>query len=200
MRIGTHTVRFALRGGERIADLRMLIRPSVMGIIVYRYEHTYDEATQAGRFLRVSSRLNRNGHLVEVRAQAVDGAVLLDGTEGPVRLPGDAAPLSWWEMRRLGRRLPLFGTATGHAMDLAWHTRRAPAGGSRIRLQRGGGPRRSPSTRQPAGSACRRAGTMAATWSTNRHDRRGAARGAGRPVLARPRHRCATSTRRATRC
>ncbi len=127
--VGTHTVRFETRGAMRIATSELLIRPSVMGIVVYRYDHLYEEITEAGRFRRVTSRLNRNGRIVEVRGEAVAGAVLLDGTEGPERLPAEAAPLSWWEPRRLGGRMPLFGTTTGHALSLAWQTRRAAAGG-----------------------------------------------------------------------
>lgn len=127
--VGTHTVRFETRGAIRTATSELLIRPSVMGIVVYRYEHRYEETTEAGRFRRVTSRLNRNGRIVEVRGEAVAGAVLLDGTEGPQRLPAEAAPLSWWEMRRLGGRVPLFGTTTGHALSLTWETRRAAAGG-----------------------------------------------------------------------
>ena len=127
--VGTHTVRFATRGAERVATSELVIAPKVFGIVVYRYEHRYEEVTEAGRFRRVASRLNRNGRIVEVRGEATAGAVLLDGTEGPQRLPADAAPLSWWEMRRLGGRIPLFGTTTGRAMALAWETRRAAAGG-----------------------------------------------------------------------
>jgi hypothetical protein len=127
--VGTHTVRFTTRGAQRVAISELLIRPAVMGIVVYRYEHTYREVTEAGRFRSVTSRLNRNGRIIEVRGEATPDAVLLEGTEGPERLPPDAAPLSWWEMRRLGGRLPLFGTTTGHALDLAWQTRRAAAGG-----------------------------------------------------------------------
>jgi hypothetical protein len=127
--VGTHRVRFASRGAERVAASELLIRPSVMGIVVYRYEHVYEEVTVAGRFRRVASRLNRNGRIVEVRGEAVAGAVLLDGTEGPQRLPADAVPLSWWEMGRLGGPLPLFGTTTGRALALRWQTRRGSAGG-----------------------------------------------------------------------
>lgn len=127
--VGTHTVRFATRGAERVATSDLVIAPKVFGIVVYRYEHRYEEITEAGRFRRVASRLNRNGRVVEVRGEATAGAVLLDGTEGPQRLPVDAAPLSWWEMRRLGGRIALFGTTTGRAMALAWETRRAAAGG-----------------------------------------------------------------------
>lgn len=121
--VGTHRVRFAMRGSERVATSELLIRPSVMGIVVYRYEHLYEEATLDGRFRRVTSRLNRNGRIVEVRGEAVAGAVLLDGTEGAQRLPADAAPLSWWEAARMGGRVPLFGTTTGRALNLQWQGR-----------------------------------------------------------------------------
>jgi hypothetical protein len=126
--VGTHTVRFARRGDERIATSELVIAPRILGIVVYRYEHRYEEVTQAGHFRRVASRLNRNGRIVEVRGEAVPGAVLLDGTEGPQRLPAEAAPLSWWEMRRMGGAVPLFGTTTGRALALAWQLRRGADG------------------------------------------------------------------------
>jgi len=111
--VGTHTVRFAARGRERVATSEFLVAPRVMGIVVYRFEHRYEEVTEAGRFRRVTSRLNRNGRIVEVRGEAVAGAVLLDGTEGPQRLPADAAPLSWWDRDRLG-------TTTGRLLTVTW--------------------------------------------------------------------------------
>lgn len=128
--VGTHGVRFAQRGSETVAASDLVITPRVMGVVVYRYEHRYEEVTLGERFRRVTSRLNRNGRIVEVRGEAVPGAVLLDGTEGAQRLPADAAPLSWWLMPRLGGRVPLFGTTTGRAMALAWQSRRLPGGGS----------------------------------------------------------------------
>lgn len=128
--VGTHVVRFAQRGSERIATSDLAIVPKVLGVVVYRYEHRYEEVTRDGRFLRVASRLNRNGRIVEVRGESVPGAVVLDGTEGPQRLPADAAPLSWWEMRRMGGAVPLFGTTTGRALTLAWEPRRTAGGPS----------------------------------------------------------------------
>jgi hypothetical protein len=127
--VGTHVVRFAARGSERVATSELAIVPKVMGVVVYRYEHRYEEVTREGRFLRVASRLNRNGRIVEVRGEATPGAVLLEGTEGPQRLAPDAAPLSWWEMRRMGGAVPLFGTTTGRALALSWESRRGAAGG-----------------------------------------------------------------------
>ena len=128
--VGTHSVRFVQRGAERIATSELVIAPAVLGIVVYRYEHRYEEVTAGGRFVRVTSRLNRNGRIVEVRGQAVAGAVVLDGTEGPQRLPADAVPLSWWERGRMGGRVPLFGTTTGRAMELGWTAQATPGGGA----------------------------------------------------------------------
>jgi hypothetical protein len=127
--VGTHVVRFAQRGAERIATSDLTITPRVMGIVVYRYEHRYEEATIDDRFRRVSSRLNRNGRIVEVRGEVSGNAVLLEGTEGPQRLPAEAAPLSWWVMPRLTGRVPLFGTTIGRALALTWQSRRLPGGG-----------------------------------------------------------------------
>ena len=128
--VGTHLVRFAQRGSERVATSDLVITPWVLGVVVYRYEHRYEEVTLGERFRRVTSRLNRNGRIVEVSGEAVPGAVLLDGTEGSQRLPANAAPLSWWLMPRMGGRIPLFGTTTGRAMALTWQSRRLPGGGS----------------------------------------------------------------------
>jgi hypothetical protein len=127
--VGTHAVRFASRGAEHVATSELLIAPRVMGVVVYRYEHRYEEVTLGERFRRVTSRLNRNGRIVEVRAEATPAAVQLEGTEGAARLPPDAAPLSWWQLHRLGGRVPLFGTTTGRALALSWQSRRPPEGG-----------------------------------------------------------------------
>ncbi|MBR0655843.1 DUF6134 family protein [Plastoroseomonas arctica] len=121
--VGTHTVHFAQAGRERVATSEFLVVPRVLGIVVYRFEHRYEEVTEGGRFRRVTSRLNRNGRIVEVRGEAVAGAVLLDGTEGPQRLPAEAAPLSWWEPQRLGR-VPIFGTTTGKLLAITWEVGR----------------------------------------------------------------------------
>lgn len=128
--VGTHLVRFTQRGSERVATSDLVITPWVLGVVVYRYEHRYEEVSLGERFRRVTSRLNRNGRIVEVSGEAVPGAVLLDGTEGSQRLPANAAPLSWWLMPRMGGRIPLFGTTTGRAMALTWQSRRLPGGGS----------------------------------------------------------------------
>ncbi|HYF09238.1 MAG TPA: DUF6134 family protein [Acetobacteraceae bacterium] len=133
--VGRHEVRFARRGAVLAATSELRIAAGFLGVVLYRYEHRYEEVTEGGRFLRVSSRLNRNGRIVEVRAEAVPGAVLVDGTEGAQRLPADAAPLSWWERGRMGGRVPLFGTTTGQVLALRWEARPIPGTGAEYACQ-----------------------------------------------------------------
>jgi len=127
--IGTHVVRIAARGAERVAESDVSVVPKVMGIVVYRFEHRYAEVTQEGRFRSVRSHLNRNGTVVDIEAQAQGDAVALRGPEGASRLPADAAPLSWWEPARLGGAVPIFGTTTGRLMELRWQRVGKPDGG-----------------------------------------------------------------------
>jgi hypothetical protein len=132
--IGTHTVAVERRGPETIAVSDVAVAPRVLGVVVYRYEHRYAEVTSQGRFLRVESRLNRNGRVVEVRAEARPDAVMVEGPGGTVRMPPDAAPLSWWEPQRFGHA-PLFGTSTGQEMRVAFARMRLPnGGGERVRV------------------------------------------------------------------
>lgn len=129
--IGTHTVTLERRGAEVVATSDVSVAPKVLGVVVYRYEHRYAEATRDGRFLRVSSRLNRNGRVVEVEAEAGPDAVTVRGPSGVVRMPPNAAPLSWWEPQRFGR-VPLFGTSTGQEMRVTFERARLADGGERV--------------------------------------------------------------------
>jgi len=131
--IGTQSVTFTQHGAERVAFAEMLVVPSVMGVVVYRFEHRYTEVTRGGNFVSVRSRLNRNGRITEVEADATPHGVALRGPEGALQLPANAAPLSWWEPQRFGGATPVFGTTTGRLMDLRWAREALPGGGVRWR-------------------------------------------------------------------
>lgn len=131
--IGTHDVTFTRRGDDVTALSEIVITPRVMGVVVHRYEHRYTELTRGGRFVQVRSHLNRNGRIVEVEADATADGVMLRGPEGALRMPRNAAPLSWWEPQRFGGTTPLFGTTTGKPMELRWTREALPAGGTRWR-------------------------------------------------------------------
>jgi hypothetical protein len=133
--IGTHTVSFTRRGEQVVALSDVSITPSFLGVVVYRFEHRYTEVTRGGRLVSVASRLNRDGTIVEVEARATPGGVLLRGPQGELRLPPDAAPLSWWEPQRFGGAVPLFGTTTGRPIELRWGREALPGGGIRWRTE-----------------------------------------------------------------
>lgn len=126
--IGTHDVTFQREGDALTVLSEVVVVPRVLGVVVYRYEHRYTEITRGGRFVSVRSRLNRNGTLVEVEADAVPGGVAIRGPDGPQRLAADAAPLSWWQPGRFGGAVPIFGSTTGKLMELRWTREIRPAG------------------------------------------------------------------------
>lgn len=132
--IGSHEISFSRRGEDLLALSEVMVTPRVLGIVVYRFEHRYTEVTRGGRFLSVASRLNRNGRMVEVEAEATPRGVAIRGSEGERLLPPDAAPLSWWEPRRFGGAVPIFGTTTGKLMELRWTREAIAGGGTRWRL------------------------------------------------------------------
>lgn len=126
--IGTHSVVLRREGDTLTAVSEVLVTPRVLGVVVYRFEHRYTEVTRGNRFVSVRSRLNRNGTVIDVEAEAGPGAVTVRGPGGTLRLPAEAAPLSWWQPQRFGGAVPIFGTTTGRPMELRW-TREARAGG-----------------------------------------------------------------------
>jgi hypothetical protein len=131
--IGTHDVTFTQQGARRSALSEVSVAPRVLGVVVYRFEHRYTEVTEGGRFVSVRSRHNRNGRVTEVSAEAGAGGVVVRGPEGELRLPANAAPLSWWEPQRFGGAVPIFGTSTGKPMELGWAREPRAGGGVRWR-------------------------------------------------------------------
>ena len=67
-----------------------------------------------------------------MEARADGNAVLVRGPEGTLRLPAEAAPLTWWNPARFNR--PLFDNSTGKPMRVQWT--RAPLPGGRHALDR----------------------------------------------------------------
>ncbi len=129
-RIGTHRVSFSQRGEELVAESDLSIVPRVMGVVVYRFEHRMTEVTRRGRFVSAQSRHNRNGRIVEAVAEARPDHVLMRHTGGELRMPANAAPLSWWEPARFGA-MQLFGMTEPKLLELRV-AREAQAGGVRV--------------------------------------------------------------------
>ena len=127
--IGTHRVAFAAAEGGLTARIEVDIVVRLVGIVVFRLTHRFAETWSQGRLLLVTSRRDRNGTVAEMTARAAGGAILVEGPEGPQRLPADAAPLTWWDPARFAG--PLFDNATGKPLRLALSHGALPGGGVR---------------------------------------------------------------------
>ena len=125
--IGTHRVGFAKSDGLLTARTEVDIAVRLLGVTVFRFSHRFEEAWAGDRLVGASSRLDRNGHVTEMRATAAEDAILVQGSAGRFRLPAAAAPLSWWDSRRLAG--PLFANDTGKPVELRWSHSALPGGG-----------------------------------------------------------------------
>ena len=126
--IGTHQVLFSLADGVLTARTEVDIVVKRLGITFFRFSHRFEEDWADGRLRRATSRLDRNGHVVEMTARAEAGAILVRGPDGLGRLPAEAAPLSWWDSARLAG--PLFANDTGQPLALRWSHQALPGGGT----------------------------------------------------------------------
>lgn len=127
-RIGTHRVSIAASGEGLTARTEVDIAVTLLGVTVFRFTHRFEEVWSGDSLTSASSRLDRNGSVTEMRAVAAQGAILVQGSAGRFRLAAEAAPLSWWDSRRLDR--PLFANDTGKPVALRWSREARPDGGT----------------------------------------------------------------------
>jgi hypothetical protein len=125
--IGTHRVVFAETAAGLTVRTEVDIAVTLLGVTVFRFTHRFEEAWAGDRLASASSRLDRNGSVTEMRATATGDAILVQGSAGRFRLAAEAAPLSWWDSRRLDR--PLFANDTGKPLALHWTRSALPGGG-----------------------------------------------------------------------
>jgi hypothetical protein len=136
--VGRHTVRFREEGGLLEARSEVRIEVKLMGFTVYRYLHETVEAWRDGRLVGLSSRLDKNGTPAFCEARSAAGALVLRGPGGEVRMPPQAAPLTWWRQATLRPGVPLFDPRKAIAVDP--ELRLTPvAGGTRVVLVGGEG-------------------------------------------------------------
>jgi hypothetical protein len=136
--VGTHRVRFREEAGALMARSEVRIQVRLMGITVYRYAHDMEEAWRADRLVALASRLDRNGTARQCEARAEGAALLLRGSGGEARLPGQAMPLNWWRMATLAPGATLFDPREGRVIEPRLE-RAAVAGGTRVTVIGGEG-------------------------------------------------------------
>lgn len=133
--IGTHGVTFSEANGELTARTDVDITVRLLGVTVFRFNHRFTEVWTGDRLRLATSRHDRNGTVTEMVARAAEGAILVQGPQGPQRLPAEAAPLSWWNPRLFTR--PLFDTETGELLRRRWMRIPLPDGAVRWRATEG---------------------------------------------------------------
>lgn len=136
--VGTHIVRFRDEGVVLVAESEVRISVRLAGFTVFRYAHDTAEHWQGPRLLALTSRLERNGTTSLSEARATGDSLALRGAAGEVRLPGNAAPLTWWRVATLAPGVPLFDPRRGEAVMPALQ-RSAVAGGTLVKLIGGEG-------------------------------------------------------------
>lgn len=132
--IGTHQLTFTEPGGATLtAQSEVEIAVRLAGITVFRFSHRFQESWSERRLRSANSRQDRNGRITEMTARAEGNAIIVQGPDGTVRLPPEAAPLSWWDVARIESGRPLFANDTGRALRLSWTRTSQPDGGRRWR-------------------------------------------------------------------
>jgi hypothetical protein len=106
--VGTHSVTLAPDGA---IQSRLDLEVKLLSFTVFRYLHENAERWQGDRLVGFASRSLRDGRETRVTLQAGPGGLTGQGPDGPLSLPAEAAPLTWWQPDRLQR--PLFEVATG---------------------------------------------------------------------------------------
>ncbi|MBU8537905.1 DUF6134 family protein [Falsiroseomonas tokyonensis] len=137
--VGTHRVRFREEAGllEAVSDVQIEVK--LMSFTVFRYAHRTAELWRGDRLVSLSSRLEKNGSTTACEARAEGEALLLRGPEGAQRLPGQAAPLTWWRRATLRPGVPLIDPRKALLVDPELRISRAPQGGTRVVLVGGEG-------------------------------------------------------------
>ena len=130
--IGTHAVTFTEGPGGLAARTLVAIQVKLMGISVFRLSHDFAETWAGDRLTALTSRHDRNGTVTTLTVRAEGDALLVQGMAGPQRLAADAAPLTWWDSRRINR--PLFDNETGKPLTLQWTRTGFPGGATRWRV------------------------------------------------------------------
>jgi hypothetical protein len=128
--IGLHRVIFTEADGALSARTEVDIQVKLMGITVFRFQHRFTEVWAGGRLRSATTRRDRNGTVTEMVARADASGIQVQGPEGALRLPANAAPLSWWDVRRFDGR-PLFANDTGKPVRLQFSHAALPDGGVR---------------------------------------------------------------------
>lgn len=116
--IGYHRVSVRPEGDRTEVTVDIALDVSFAFIRLYTYRHQSTEIWQGDRLVSLDSRTDDNGTAMRATVQATPDGLRGTGSAGPVRLPADAVPTSYWTPSLVSGR-PLFDSQDGHGLDVS---------------------------------------------------------------------------------
>jgi hypothetical protein len=104
--IGSHDVSFDAAGDDLVVHIDARMRVGFGPITFFRYHHQGEERWSGGRFISLATQTDNNGEALHVLAQRVAEGIRVEATNmAPAILPGDALPLTHWNVAAMTSRL-----------------------------------------------------------------------------------------------
>jgi hypothetical protein len=115
--VGRHTVAFARRGGELIAESRFDVTVRVVGIAVYRYTYASTDVWRGGCLISSRTDIDDDGDRSVIEAVREGQELVIRGPSGTVRSRAAIVSTNHWYAGVLGDRQVL-NTLTGTIDDV----------------------------------------------------------------------------------
>jgi hypothetical protein len=137
--IGSHDIRFERNGDDLLVRTDVRMKVGLGPIVLFRYRHQAVERWRGSAFVSVETTTDENGTKLRLSATCTGDRVDINSSKlGRITMPGDALPLSHWNVRCMS--VPVFNPQDGTLLDGAV-TRRgvetvALADGRRVRATR----------------------------------------------------------------
>ncbi len=133
--IGTHAVRFEVKGRRLLAHIDVNMRVGFGPITFFRYRHQGVEEWEDGVFQSLETRTDNNGEALSVSAKRIDGGVEIHTRDSAPKLaPAGALPLTHWNLACMSA--PLFNPQDGMTLtetaSFVGHDTVALANGSEV--------------------------------------------------------------------
>jgi hypothetical protein len=104
--IGHHELRFEQAGDDLVVHIDARMRVGFGPITFFRYHHQGEERWSGGRFMSLVTQTDNNGDALRVEARRVANGIRIEATnQAPLILPGDALPLTHWNVAAMCTRL-----------------------------------------------------------------------------------------------
>jgi len=95
-RLGFHQIDISGSNGRLVVDIEIAFDVKLAFIPLYRYRHRNREVWEEGKLVSLDTETDDNGTAFNVKAAREGGRLRVDGSEGPLDLPGDTPTTSYW--------------------------------------------------------------------------------------------------------